>query len=102
MARLGFQESYRRKHNGQGTENISYCFDNLYIELLWVNDNKDLNSPDVRPLQFSERSQWQKTKASPFGIGIRANQDQLDLTITTIEGKKDCIFSFPSMDIKSL
>lgn len=34
MARYGFQESYRRNHPGQGTENVCYCFDNLYLELL--------------------------------------------------------------------
>jgi hypothetical protein len=75
MARLGFQESYRRKHNGQGTENVCYCFNNMYLEFLWVTDEAELNSPKVRPLQFSKRSNWQINKTSPFGLAIRDNQE---------------------------
>ena len=38
LASLGFMQTYRRIHPGQGTQNVCYCFDNLFLELLWVND----------------------------------------------------------------
>ncbi len=70
MTNLGFQESYRRKHPGQGTENICYCFDNAYLEILWVNDLGETKSNDVAPLQFDKRGCG---KGNPFGIAIRDN-----------------------------
>ena len=38
LASLGLVQTYRRIHPGQGTQNVCYCFDNLFLELLWVND----------------------------------------------------------------
>jgi hypothetical protein len=67
----GFVESYRRNHPGQGTTNICYCFDNAYLELLWVNDTADVTSPLIRDTKLFERSQWRETKTSPFGIALR-------------------------------
>ena len=44
LASLGLVETYRRTHAGQGTENVCYCFDNLFLELLWVNDRAAMPS----------------------------------------------------------
>ncbi|MDV7339878.1 VOC family protein [Terasakiella sp. A23] len=71
MTALGFTESYRRKHPGQGTENICYCFDNCYLEVLWVNNLTETRSDAVAPLQFDQRGFG---KGNPFGIAIRDNQ----------------------------
>ncbi|WP_299377565.1 VOC family protein [uncultured Kiloniella sp.] len=67
----GFRESYRRDHPGQGTTNICYCFDNAYLELLWVNDTAHIKSPLIKDTKLSERSQWRETGTSPFGIALR-------------------------------
>ncbi|WP_053006094.1 VOC family protein [Kiloniella spongiae] len=71
LQEAGFVESYRRNHPGQGTTNICYCFDNAYLELLWVNDIADITSPVTRGTKLFERSQWQETNTSPFGIALR-------------------------------
>ena len=34
----GLRESFRRDHPGQGTTNVCCCFDNAYLELLWLHD----------------------------------------------------------------
>lgn len=36
MTELGLLETYRRVHTGQGTRNICYCFDNMFLELLYA------------------------------------------------------------------
>jgi len=74
MSALGFQESYRRVHHGQGTQNVCYCFDNCYLELLWVSRPEELQNPNVNVLKFDQRSNWLQNKASPFGIALRDNQ----------------------------
>ncbi|WP_120495422.1 VOC family protein [Kiloniella sp. EL199] len=71
LEKAGLVESYRRNHPGQGTTNICYCFNNAYIELLWVNDVIDITSSLIKGTKLFERSQWQETAASPFGIALR-------------------------------
>jgi len=34
LAQLGFVETCRRTHPGQGTANVCCCFNTLYLELL--------------------------------------------------------------------
>lgn len=35
LERAGLRESFRRRHPGQRTANVCFCFDNAYLELLW-------------------------------------------------------------------
>ena len=70
-AALGLCESYRRRHPGQGTANVCYCFDNAYLELLWVTDRAELTAPAVARTRLAERADWRRTGASPFGIALR-------------------------------
>jgi hypothetical protein len=71
LARAGLVESYRRRHPGQGTANRCYCFDNAYLELLWVTDAAALASPPIAPTGLARRAGWRRNGASPFGIAIR-------------------------------
>ncbi len=41
----GMVESYRRRHPGQGTANVCFCFDNAFLELLWVTSEAEVTSP---------------------------------------------------------
>jgi hypothetical protein len=68
----GLRESYRRQHSGQGTANVCYCFDNAYLELLWVTNAEELNAPAIVRTRLAERARWRETGASPFGIGLRS------------------------------
>ncbi|MEH6632526.1 MAG: VOC family protein [Halopseudomonas aestusnigri] len=71
LQEAGFIESYRRDHPGQGTTNICYCFDNAYLELLWVNDEQAIRSNVISNTRLAERSQWKNNGSSPFGIALR-------------------------------
>ncbi len=71
LQEAGFIESYRRNHPGQGTTNICYCFDNAYLELLWVNDEQAIRSSLISNTRLAERSQWKSNGNSPFGIALR-------------------------------
>lgn len=73
MAELGFAETYRRVHPGQGTENACYAFDNLFIELLWIRDADEARSEPIRRTGLYERSRWRKDGTCPFGIAWRGN-----------------------------
>lgn len=63
-----------RIHAGQGSANAVYCFDNAYLELLWMEDEHDLLSPSVAPLRLWERIHWCETGACPFGIALRPSK----------------------------
>lgn len=72
MADLGFRESYRRRHPGQGTENVCYAFDNLFVELLWIADAAEARQANMRRTGLWERSQWRRAATCPFGIAWRS------------------------------
>lgn len=63
-------------HPGQGTANISFLFENAYLEVLWRHDDRELSSAAVRPTGLWERLRWQETGACPFGIAIRRKPGQ--------------------------
>lgn len=71
LAALGLEASYARRHAGQGTANVCYCFDNAYLELLFVVDEAELVRSDVARNGFVQRARWRETGASPFGIAVR-------------------------------
>lgn len=69
----GFVETYRRRHPGQGTENICFCFDNAFVELLWVNDEAEISSSSIARTGLYKRSRYLKLGTCPFGIAWRGN-----------------------------
>ncbi|WP_157139041.1 VOC family protein [Asticcacaulis biprosthecium] len=71
----GFVETYRRCHPGQGTENICFCFDNAFIELLWVSDEAEVRSSAIARTGLFERSRYIDLGTCPFGIAWRGNSN---------------------------
>lgn len=67
----GLAESFRREHPGQGTANACFCFDDSYLELLWVADADALTAPAIAPAGLAARAAWRRTGACPFGIALR-------------------------------
>ncbi len=65
---LGLQESFGRVHQGQGTANRRFEFNNGMLELLWVHDSQEALSGPGAMLRFAERTSQLKDGASPFGI----------------------------------
>jgi hypothetical protein len=68
---LGLTETYRRKHPGQGTENICFCFGNLFLECLWITSPDEAASAPIARTGLYERSQWRTRFTSPFGLAWR-------------------------------
>lgn len=78
---LGLRESFRRDHPGQGTANLCYCFDNAYLELLWLTDEAQARAPAIARTRLTERANWRSTGASPFGIALRGGAAEPPLPI---------------------
>lgn len=70
---LGLVPTYRREHRGQGTANVCFCFDNAFLELLWVTSPHETESPSVARMQLGRRGAWRQTGASPFGLAWRVD-----------------------------
>jgi hypothetical protein len=68
---FGLKEGMRRIHRGQGTANVSFFFHNAYLELLYLFDEREIQSSVVRPLGLWERCRWREIHACPFGIALR-------------------------------
>lgn len=71
----GLVPSYRRDHPGQGTRNLCFCFDNAYLELLWVSNPDAIRAPPIRRTGLAERAAWATLGTCPFGIAVRAPAD---------------------------
>ena len=71
LQEFGLVFSRRRRHPGQGTANACALFDNAYFEILWPDDEKEINSDLVKPLGLWQRAHWRETGACPFGISFQ-------------------------------
>jgi len=76
LLQLGFTEGPPSRHEGQGTANRRFFFDNAMLELLWVESVEDASGPVARPLLLAERWIGRSNSASPFGICLRPNNAQ--------------------------
>lgn len=70
LQNAGLQPSFRRRHPGQGTANICYCFDNMYLELLWITNAAARLNPHVARTALIERGTGTMS-ACPVGIAWR-------------------------------
>lgn len=73
LQHLGLTETYRRSHPGQGTANVCFAFDNLYLELLWLTSEAEARSPGISRTGLWERSQWVRSGACPLGVAVRGD-----------------------------
>jgi Glyoxalase-like domain len=71
LTEFGLVFSRRGRHPGQGTANACALFDNAFFEILWPDDEKEINSDLVSPLGLWQRAHWRETGACPFGISFR-------------------------------
>ena len=74
LRRLGLTETYRRAHPGQGTANVCFAFDNLFLELLWLTSETEARSPAIARTRLWDRSRWSASGTSPFGIALRGEK----------------------------
>lgn len=64
----------------QGTASKIIFFENAYLELIWIEDERAAKKQAVRTgINTLARVHWQHTGASPFGIGLRGKADTVEL-----------------------
>lgn len=73
---FGLVETYRRQHPGQGTANVCFCFENMFVELLWMVDPTEALSPPIARTGLEPRSRWKTAGTCPFGIAWRGGDDE--------------------------
>jgi Glyoxalase-like domain len=74
LVSLGLTEGSGNVHHGQGTANRRFFFRNAMLELIWVQDEREVQSAAIAPTGLSERAQFRRTGASPFGICLRTTE----------------------------
>jgi hypothetical protein len=76
LEREGFILTSGRRHVGQGTANRSIMFESNYLELIYLDSEKDAI---LNPLKLHLRSNWKASGKSPFGIALRGEVPDKDL-----------------------
>ena len=71
----GWQLDAGSVHAGQGTRNRRLRWSGCYLELLWVHDVVEARR---NALRFDRRAEWERTGASPFGIGVRGTLSEAE------------------------
>lgn len=79
LLEAGFSEGPSRIHVGQGTQNRKFYWSNFFLELLWVYDSQEVQTPGVAPTLLWERSNWLVSGYSRVGLCLenQAETDQL-------------------------
>lgn len=65
---VGLVEGSPNTHPGQGTANRRFFFERGFLELLWVHDEREAQSPLVAPTKLWDRWAARGRAANPFGI----------------------------------
>lgn len=75
LIHFGLREGPSNTHPGQGTANRRFPFLNAMIELVWVAEPAEAQSPQTQRTQLWERWHGRNSGASPFGICVRPAGD---------------------------
>jgi hypothetical protein len=60
------------KHAGQGTASRAVLFENVYLELIWVDSSVAIDAEHASAAQwFRDAAAWRTSGHSPFGLGLR-------------------------------
>jgi len=71
LVQFGLHEGPPNQHPGQGTACRRFSFANAMIELFWVSNAREVQSPSARRTLLWERWSGRQSNASPFGICVR-------------------------------
>jgi hypothetical protein len=68
---IGLVEGSGRVHPGQGTQNRRFFFEGGFVELLWVSNAEEAQSPLTAPTRLWQRWRSRKQQACcPFGVAF--------------------------------
>jgi len=76
LVQFGLREGPANQHPGQGTANRRFAFANAMLELLWVNNAGEAQSPSTKRTLLWERWSGRNESSSPFGICLRPVDSQ--------------------------
>jgi len=70
---FGITEGSGRIHQGIGTANRRFFFDNFYLEILWVENESEAKG--IKKIGIRERSDYQNSGYSRFGVCLKNTKD---------------------------
>lgn len=70
---FGITEGSGRVHQGIGTENRRFFFENFYLEILWVENESEAKS--VKEIGIWERSDYPNSNFYRFGLCFKNTKD---------------------------
>ncbi|XOV94145.1 MAG: hypothetical protein ACFHWX_05445 [Bacteroidota bacterium] len=76
---FGLSEGSSRYHIGQGTRNRKFHFRNFFLEIIWVQNEKDIKNMITRPSELYKRAELLEKDISPFGLCISNTEDSDEL-----------------------
>ena len=71
---LGLTEGQPNTHPGQGTSNRRFFFRNAMLELLWIHDEREAQSPATERTRLFERWRFRDSSSCPFGLCFRSSK----------------------------
>ena len=75
LVSFGLIANESRVHQGQGTTNRTFSFENFFLEIAWVHNEQEIKSDLVKPVGLWHRAEYFKNKYSPFGLIIKNNEE---------------------------
>jgi len=78
LVQFGLTEGSSRIHVGQGTTNRKFYFDNFFLEVLWVHNEKELKSDITKQTGLWQRADLNSTN-SPFGLCVVNTAETINL-----------------------
>lgn len=79
LTKFGLLEGSNRRHQGQGTINRKFYFENFFLELLWVVNKNEIKQSPTKETQLFERSNFRNNEFSRFGLCLVNSEDTDEL-----------------------
>lgn len=94
--------NYTARRVDQGTASRLILFENAYLELICIEDERvAAQTPRRTGIDMLGRSRWQHTQFSPFGVGLRCKVDAANLTAHSKRSRAKQIQQDPSIHFAS-
>lgn len=74
LLNFSFVEGSNRSHPGQGIINRKFYFENFFLEIAWVRDEKEIKSDITSKAKLWERSKFRSGPHSRFGLCLENSE----------------------------
>lgn len=96
---FGLREGSSRIHNGQGTRNRKFYFENFYLEVLWVYDENEIHSEATKETGLWQRADYKRQHCSPFGLCLVNSEDTDELFANALSYQPEYFTKGMTIDI---